>query len=161
MTVRASEDTRSRAVAALQRGYATGALHTGTFAHRVDRALTARTHNELRGLTADLEAAPAVVAGGCARGASPPAGQRPRSPCPTPPGSRAPPSSSAAAPAASSSSPTTPSPATTPILHVRDGAWFVRDQGSLNGTWVNGRRVVEAELRPGDELRLGELAMRL
>ena len=47
------------------------------------------------------------------------------------------------------------------VLHVRDGAWFVRDQGSLNGTWVNGRRVMEAEVRPGDELRLGELAMRL
>jgi adenylate cyclase len=35
------------------------------------------------------------------------------------------------------------------------GAYVVRDLGSSNGTFVNGRRVREAPLRDGDELQLG------
>jgi pSer/pThr/pTyr-binding forkhead associated (FHA) protein len=34
--------------------------------------------------------------------------------------------------------------------------WLVRDSGSRNGTWVNGRRVVETRLSDGDRLRFGE-----
>jgi hypothetical protein len=159
VTVRASEDTRSRAVAALQRGYATGALHTGTFSHRVDRALTARTHNELRGLTADLEAAPAwsrwLPRRLAVRRATPalalpdPAGLA---------GAAIELGRSSRCQLVFADDSVSRHHA---ILHVRDGIWFVRDQDSLNGTWVNGRRVVEAELRPGDELRLGELSLRL
>ncbi|MBW3622679.1 MAG: FHA domain-containing protein [Armatimonadetes bacterium] len=37
----------------------------------------------------------------------------------------------------------------------------VRDEGSSNGTFVNGRRVTDATLRPGDELQVGETRMRL
>jgi pSer/pThr/pTyr-binding forkhead associated (FHA) protein len=40
-------------------------------------------------------------------------------------------------------------------LVSRDGAWHVVDLGSSNGTYVNGRRVIDAEVRPGDELTLG------
>ena len=39
--------------------------------------------------------------------------------------------------------------------------WCVTDLGSSNGTWVNGRRVMEAEVAPGDELQLGGCALRL
>lgn len=46
-------------------------------------------------------------------------------------------------------------------LRVRDGRWMVRDLGSINGTWLNGRRVGDAEVRPGDELRLGDAVLRL
>ena len=147
-------------MAALQRGYATGALQTGTFAHRLDRALTARTRDELRGLTADLEAA------------------RPwrrrlrpwRRGFHDPPPALALPDAAGLAGAAIELGRSTRCQLVFAddsvscrhaVLHVRDGAWYVRDQGSLNGTWVNGRRVVEAEIRPGDELRLGELALRL
>jgi adenylate cyclase len=40
--------------------------------------------------------------------------------------------------------------------HVR-----VRDLGSANGTFVNGRRIASHELRDGEEIRFGELAFRL
>jgi pSer/pThr/pTyr-binding forkhead associated (FHA) protein len=46
-------------------------------------------------------------------------------------------------------------------LVVRDGAWILRDLGSSNGTWVNGRRVVEAEVRSGDVVVLGDCRVRL
>jgi pSer/pThr/pTyr-binding forkhead associated (FHA) protein len=34
---------------------------------------------------------------------------------------------------------------------------FVRDLGSTNGTWINGRRIEEGALLPGDELSIGHL----
>ena len=42
------------------------------------------------------------------------------------------------------------------VLAERDGHWFVEDQGSLNGTFVNRRRVESAELSDGDELQIGK-----
>lgn len=39
---------------------------------------------------------------------------------------------------------------------VYDGLWRVRDLSSTNGTWRNGRRIQDAELREGDEVRLGD-----
>src|SRR6516162_2336372 len=33
-----------------------------------------------------------------------------------------------------------------------DGAVWVRDLGSTNGIWINGRRVMSGRLRPGDVL---------
>ena len=42
------------------------------------------------------------------------------------------------------------------VLTYVDGKWAVRDEGSLNGTFVNGWRVVDDILvRPGDELTIG------
>ena len=42
------------------------------------------------------------------------------------------------------------------VVRVADGVASVEDVGSTNGTWLNGRRVEgRAELRAGDELRLG------
>jgi pSer/pThr/pTyr-binding forkhead associated (FHA) protein len=46
-------------------------------------------------------------------------------------------------------------------LRIQDGRWLLRDLGSSNGTWVNGRRVVEAEVRPGDTVHLGGCQIRL
>ena len=40
-------------------------------------------------------------------------------------------------------------------LRNEDGSWIVADLGSTNGIKVNGRRVKEAVLQPGDELTLG------
>ncbi|MGD0713793.1 MAG: FHA domain-containing protein [Gaiellaceae bacterium] len=42
------------------------------------------------------------------------------------------------------------------VLVERDGRWFIEDQGSLNGTFVNRRRVESAELSDGDELQIGK-----
>ena len=41
---------------------------------------------------------------------------------------------------------------------LRRGAsgWSVRDTGSLNGTYVNRRRVEDRTLQPGDELQIGK-----
>jgi Inner membrane component of T3SS, cytoplasmic domain len=46
---------------------------------------------------------------------------------------------------------------------VEDGpeGLVVRDSASANGVYVNGRRVDQAPLRPGDVLRLGEVELRL
>jgi hypothetical protein len=46
---------------------------------------------------------------------------------------------------------------------VEDGpeGLVVRDSGSANGIYVNGRRVETAPLRPGDTLRLGDARLRL
>ncbi len=40
-------------------------------------------------------------------------------------------------------------------LSERDGVLVVRDLGSTHGTYVNGRQISEAHLRPDDKLTLG------
>ena len=40
------------------------------------------------------------------------------------------------------------------------GRWILRDLESANGTWLNGKRVVEASLEDGDELRIGATLFR-
>src|SRR5437868_1631594 len=42
------------------------------------------------------------------------------------------------------------------VLVHRDGVFFVEDQGSLNGTFVNRRRIDNQELDNGDELQIGK-----
>ena len=42
-----------------------------------------------------------------------------------------------------------------------EGEVFVRDLGSTNGTWINGHRVDEGRLRPGDELAIAGLRYRI
>jgi pSer/pThr/pTyr-binding forkhead associated (FHA) protein len=43
------------------------------------------------------------------------------------------------------------------LLTIRNGKAIVLDLGSTNGTFVNGRRVKEAELAPGDSLRFSSV----
>ena len=40
-----------------------------------------------------------------------------------------------------------------------DRAWFVRDVGSLNGTYVNGEQVDETKLASGDEVQIGKFKL--
>jgi pSer/pThr/pTyr-binding forkhead associated (FHA) protein len=42
------------------------------------------------------------------------------------------------------------------VLAHRDGRWLIEDQGSLNGTFVNRKRVESAELEDGDEIQIGK-----
>lgn len=46
------------------------------------------------------------------------------------------------------------------LLYERDGALVVRDNGSLNGTVIEGERIQEAVLRPGATLTVGPLTFR-
>jgi predicted component of type VI protein secretion system len=47
-------------------------------------------------------------------------------------------------------------------IALRGGVCVIRDLGSSNGTWVNGRPIrSRARLRRGDELRLGETVIRV
>jgi hypothetical protein len=45
------------------------------------------------------------------------------------------------------------------LVERRGHAWHVVDQGSANGTFLDGEQVAEAELRDGQELRLGTLPL--
>jgi hypothetical protein len=42
------------------------------------------------------------------------------------------------------------------VLRKRDNGFFIEDQGSLNGTFVNRKRVESAQLEDGDELQVGK-----
>jgi pSer/pThr/pTyr-binding forkhead associated (FHA) protein len=46
-------------------------------------------------------------------------------------------------------------------IALRGGLCVVRDLGSCNGTYVNGRPVTRARLRRGDELQVGETLLQL
>jgi len=45
------------------------------------------------------------------------------------------------------------------VLVEEDGRYFVEDQSSLNGTFVNRRRIDRAALEEGDELQIGKYRM--
>jgi pSer/pThr/pTyr-binding forkhead associated (FHA) protein len=42
------------------------------------------------------------------------------------------------------------------VLREQNGSFVVEDQGSLNGTFVNRKRVESAQLEDGDELQIGK-----
>jgi len=42
------------------------------------------------------------------------------------------------------------------VLVRRSGTWFLDDSGSLNGTYVNRRRIDSHKLEDGDELQVGK-----
>jgi pSer/pThr/pTyr-binding forkhead associated (FHA) protein len=46
------------------------------------------------------------------------------------------------------------------VLYYTNGSWVLRDEGSSNGTWVNGVRIQEQPLFPGDEVRIGHSRFR-
>lgn len=45
------------------------------------------------------------------------------------------------------------------VIERHNGDWFIRDQDSSNGTYLNNRRIQEAPLRHGDELMLGSMRL--
>lgn len=45
-------------------------------------------------------------------------------------------------------------------LRYAQGAWFLQDQNSTGGTFVNGQKVTARRLQPNDEIRVGEHTLR-
>jgi pSer/pThr/pTyr-binding forkhead associated (FHA) protein len=43
--------------------------------------------------------------------------------------------------------------------HRDDGSWFIRDVGSLNGTYVNGEQVDQTKLASGDLVQIGKFKL--
>ena len=136
-------------MARLRRGYVAGRLDTDTFSRRVDRALRSEHGTELHGLTADLPRVRALprlrrrraagllasaVGGRLVLGRSPGCALVFRD--------------------------DTVSRRHAELRMVEE-RWILRDLGSSNGTWVNGRQVMEAEVTPGDEVQLGGCCFRL
>jgi hypothetical protein len=156
--MRPSDDTREQTLARLRRGYASGRLHTETFTQRVDRALQASCDEELAGLTSDLPAPRGTVADRI-RGLLRP----PRRHARLPPLERL--TGGRLTLGRSSTCELVFADDTVSRLHAElrivDGRWILRDLGSSNGTWVNGRRVMEAEVAAGDEVHLGHCRFRL
>jgi hypothetical protein len=158
LEMRPSEDTRERIVARLRRGYVAGRLDTDTFSRRVDRALQAPCSDELRGLTADLPAPPGRRLARL-RDLLPAPRRHPRLP----------PLESLTAGrlvlGRSSDCQLVFTDDTVSRRHaelrLHEGRWILRDLGSSNGTWVNGRQIMEAEVAPGDEVHLGACRFRL
>jgi hypothetical protein len=167
--VRPSDAERDRAIEVLKDGAARGRLSHETFMRRMELALNASGVGELQALTADL-------AGGALGGwavkavaASATFTQRLRRTWRT---ARLP-------------ELMLPLPGPYPLRIGRDhgcglrladdcvsrrhaelraecGVWLLRDLGSMNGTWVNGVRVVgEVPVRPGDTVRFGVSDYRL
>jgi predicted component of type VI protein secretion system len=45
-------------------------------------------------------------------------------------------------------------------IRFRDGVWWIEDQKSENGTWVNGERVTERKLAHDDRINIGTVRFR-
>lgn len=149
--MRASDRDREQAVALLRSRCVEGYISVETLEHRLGRALAARTALELRLLVADI------------------AHVRRQWRLPL---SRSKPSAAVALPAQGTrvvgrhaGCDVIVDEPTVSRRHVElralDGAWLAIDLGSMNGTWLQGRRMGRARVLPGDELVLGDCAVAL
>jgi hypothetical protein len=146
-------------VARLRGGYVAGRLDTDTFSRRVDRALGAACGDELRGLTADLPAPQRSSRLARLRVGGLPLRRHARlPPLESLAGGRLLLGRSSACQLIFADDTVSRRHAE---LRLHEGRWMLRDLGSSNGTWVNGRRVMEAEVAPGDEVSLGHCRFRL
>lgn len=46
-------------------------------------------------------------------------------------------------------------------LTVEEAGWFLDDLGSMNGTWVNGQRVMRQTVAPGDKIQIGQTVLQV
>jgi hypothetical protein len=164
LPVRASDDDRDRVLRALKERVAEGRLSHDTFERRVDSALRARNHAELTALVSDLPPASRLVRGltGAVTSLSAmtarieAAWRAPRLPRFALPATglarlligRAPGCQFVVTDLSVSR------------LHAElrraESTWLLSDLGSMNGTLVNGHRIVgPTRVRPGDEITFG------
>jgi FHA domain-containing protein/uncharacterized protein DUF1707 len=159
--MRASDRERDATIRVLHDGRADGRLSTSTFEERVERALTAKTAAELRELTVDVSRVSGVRAwfahtlhadrtavasdATCLRLSD--IGDRPFT-------------VGRSGRADLVVSDRTVSRLHAQLLRTSEGS-VLTDLGSTNGTWLDGRRVGQVEVVPGDVVVLGELALHL
>jgi hypothetical protein len=168
LPLRVSDAERERVLRRLRAGRISERLSLETFVERVDRAYAAKNHAQLSELVADLPhvglVERAVVAGvtSLSRWTATVEWAWHKSRVPT----LVLPTRERAVVGRSRDCDCVLCEATVSRRHAsvrHDGErWWVADLGSLNGTWLNGRRVVdEAEVRPGDEIAFGDAAFTL
>ena len=149
--MRPSHDTREETIVQLRRGYLTGRLGTDTFSRRLDDAFASGSREQLRGLTADLPAAPRRTLLSRLRA------RRSRG-LPELVGAQLLIGRSSACQIVLGDDTVSRRHAE---LRFEDGRWLLRDLRSSNGTYVNGRLVTEAEVRAGDVIHLGGCKLKL
>lgn len=139
--------------------YRSGMLSTGTFELRVGAALQARTAEELRRLVADVNGLQRLRLWLVERLAGPTVRAADIVELPLP---------AARLRATVGRDPRCDVVLTDPTvsrfhLAVRRqaGRWVIRDLDSRNGTWFHGRRTAGMEVRAGDEVRLGDVTVRI
>jgi FHA domain/Domain of unknown function (DUF1707) len=156
--MRAGDREREATIRVPHDGRADGRLSTSTFEERVERALAARSATELRELTLDVKRVSRLRAWlGRGRDVSPPrvahrlrlgdVGERPF------------------VMGRSRRADLVVGDDTVSRRHahvVRTAGGFVlSDLCSTNGTWIDGRRVGQVEVAPGDVVGIGELELRV
>lgn len=45
------------------------------------------------------------------------------------------------------------------VIRMHGGRFYLQDQGSANGTYVNGRRITATELKDGDRIQIGDVEL--
>jgi hypothetical protein len=159
--VRASEHEREKTIRVLHDGCADGRLSTSTLEQRVERALAARSVDELRQLTLDVKRVPRVRAWLSQTLSGRSAAVAPEGACLWLEGIGKRPFVFGR----SRASDLVLAGDTVSRRHAqiaRSGDRFVlRDLGSLNGTWLGGRRVGQVEVAAGDVIELGDVPVRL
>jgi transposase-like protein len=172
MDMRASDASRERTARLLGDRFADGCLGTDTFLTRLDATYRAVSAQELAAIVHDLPPAPSTLRrwltalAEWTTGAGGPAGERrTREPeaaieIELPDGAARP-----LVLGRSSRCHVVISDDTVSRVHAeleqRAGRWVIRDLGSTNGTWVNGRRIEIAALDEDDVLVLGTARARL
>jgi FHA domain/Domain of unknown function (DUF1707) len=167
---RATDADRRRIARLLHERSTDGRLSRETYAARVEQALTARTHAELDDLVADVRRVGPLRR--AALGAVAWAGRLAADVEAAWTGARLPVLALPVQPGRSVTVGRSPNcdcvvaDASVSRRHLQlsrtDERWLLRDLGSRNGTRVNGVRVTEdAEVRPGDQVSLGDVRYRL
>lgn len=158
--MRPTSDQRERTISRLKEAYAIGSLGQDTLERRVEATLRTVARDDLAAVSRDLPGMPRPIVGLAAALLATLVHDAPlRNPAAL---ERVVlPSSSACAVVVGrhgSCGVCVPDP-TVSRRHLsvrRDGGrWHARDLGSTNGVWLNGRRFIQGEVRPGDLLRLG------
>ncbi|SFK93262.1 DUF1707 and FHA domain-containing protein [Streptomyces pini] len=166
---RPSEEDRERALEVLRESAAEGRVSNGTFEHRMDLILTARRSDEIEAAVHDLRPRPPepalirfVGAVSALPGRLRRAWQTARLPELMLPAPGPYPMSIGRAPGSVLRLSDETVSRTHAQLHSSARGWTLRDLGSSNGTWVNGRRVTgSVSVRPGDHVRFGRVSFRL